>query len=98
MDELSKKSTPVVRPTYEPEGGVVEQPTGTLQSTMETEDEHERRHLSSLKPAEQVGTDVFRQEDASRPNRWITPEAKGIVIKKRTGPESFESTRQDQEQ
>ncbi len=58
----------------------VEQVRGTLHRTMESEDERERRHLSSLKPASPELSSVFHQEDPSDKHRLLTPEAQGQVI------------------
>jgi hypothetical protein len=83
MDELSKKSNPMPRPVYEPEGGIVNPPDNDQQGKS-----GEYRPGPS-RSATQVEATIFREEDASKPNRWLTPEAKGITIS--TTPPRFVS-------
>ena len=91
--EKFKKDKPDID-VFDSDTNKVEVPTGPLQSTMQTADERERRHLSSLKPANAESPSVFDQSDASDLHRHLTPESAGVVIKKRSGPANFEETRQ----
>src|SRR5437667_8816237 len=62
--EKFKKDKPDID-VFDSDTNKVEVPTGPLQSTMQTADERERRHLSSLKPANAESPSVFDQSDAS---------------------------------
>ena len=60
------------------------------QSNPELTDEH--RLVKDIPSSEQSPADIFHQEQSGNDRRLLTPEARGQVIRKRTGPVTYAET------